>query len=56
MPEIPSMLVPYQDGYRMSMKVSRQTFREIAIVMRQNGYRYTGSGIFRPESDRRPYP
>jgi hypothetical protein len=56
MPEIPSLLVPFQDGYRIKMKVSKQTFREIAIIMRQNGYRYTGSGIFRHENERRPYP
>ena len=56
MPEVPSILIPFQDGYRMKMKVSKETFKEIARVMRQNGYRYTGSGIFRPENDRRPYP
>lgn len=51
--DIPSPLVPYQDGYRIpkGWSVSNSRFMTIAQTMRDKGFRYCGAGIFRRDCD-----
>lgn len=45
---IPTELIPYQNGYRLVRKMNYHDWKRLDRRMQDEGYRYTGSGIWRP--------